>query len=1035
MKKLKETEKNIETLRSVLVELDRQRQPLATQAQYAKKFLKLREELQEKEIALLFHDRSSIVKEEKATLGSIDELTRRKEEAEAKIVQFSREIAELDGKIEAAAGALEKLNTDNKSHLDALEKQKEVRQTIIEAVAAKKADIEKRRFTIDEGAAARAKAEREIESLSAELVGAEARRAGLEAKVRAYEDEITALARTLTSSENKVLEGKDSTIESLNELARRKNAIAHIRSEREILEERLRRQRADLLRARNDLAAASSRSAKDRNDDEAKRRRLKQLEAECRERERELNECREQDTYFRDKVQSTMVEITRLEAELRTKEKIREAESEVRGPVRQLLDEKKRRNPAFQGVCGMVAELVHTSKELEVAIEVALGAYVQALVTETAEDAKTCVEHLKRNRLGRATFLPMDLVQGKGVRRMQPFAGFVGCAIDLVTFDDRYRTVMEYLLGNVLVVRDMDTAIALARRGTHGGRIVTLEGEAISGSGVVSGGSREQRQRSILSSGLDGLRMRLDALVAAKSGDMEKLALCSSRLRQAENAYNTTLVEFEKLKENISVTSRGGEDAAVAAERLAREISTLEAEIAQGETALKRLAEESAEAEVVVAELERRAAERDRLIREAQEGSKRERTKLEKLVSESSGLKNEFSALTQKCEDMRDRIGRRREAMAEIDARAGELAEDLAREEAALEKLAERDRETKEAFERVLESVKQYREQADALENELKIARQARDIKDRLLKSREKTVAEFVEKSFELRNALQGLQLRRETIEERMRLEFSIPAEEIARPREAEGNRDELIARIAKLKYEIELLGEVNLHSIKEYEQICERCGFYEDQIRDLETGRQSTLAIIQEIDAKCEVRLAKTLEEINANIVEAFRILFGGGTVRLELERPEDLLNSPIDIIARPPGKKNQSIMLLSGGEKTLTAMALLFAILRVKPSPFCILDEVEAALDEVNVRRFIELLKTFTDRTQFLLITHNKVTMQYLDILYGITQQEQGISKVVSVKLEEAIRLSEQDSPLMKKEFEPEPVGAKARPKESAA
>jgi chromosome segregation protein len=258
--------------------------------------------------------------------------------------------------------------------------------------------------------------------------------------------------------------------------------------------------------------------------------------------------------------------------------------------------------------------------------------------------------------------------------------------------------------------------------------------------------------------------------------------------------------------------------------------------------------------------------------------------------------------------------------------------------------------------------------------------------------------------------------LRREAIEERLLEEFNLTQEQMDAPVERGINREQLLSSINGLKSDIQLLGEVNLHSIKEHELVVERCTFYEEQIDDLETGRQSTLGIIAEIDAKCEIRLVKTLDEINGHIEEIFQILFGGGDVKLAFDHPEDVLNSPLDIIARPPGKKRQSIMLLSGGEKTMTALSLIFAILRVKPSPFCILDEVEAALDENNVRRFIEMLKTFTEHTQFLIITHNKVTMQYLDLLYGITMEEKGMSNVISVKLEEAIEMSEEFEPKMK-------------------
>ncbi len=1013
MRKLRETEKNIDTLRSILIELDKQRQPLSLQAQYAKKYLKLKDELLEKEISLNLADRRAIYKQETSTLATIEELKRRQTEAEEKIIQFTQDIEDFEKKIVDSEARIEELKNDNSTLLEKLEISRNGRQELLTKISHKKNELDKLKFASGENAALIEKYRTELKEFNTELEATEVSRSKLEVNVKIKEKEISVLAGKLSLTEDELLDGKDFTIDTLNDLAKKKNKLSVLNGEMEILNERIRRHRIDIGKITEELNSTTEFSYKNQMEEQRKQKSLKSYKEELTVLEKELNELRDQDLYFRQKQQKSAMDITRLEAELKTREKIKASESDIKYPVKMLLEECKKGN--FEGICGMVANVVNTSKDLEVAIEVALGGYLQALVTENADDSKAAVRFLKQNRLGRATFLPMDLIKSRGVRRIRSFQGLVGTAIDLVTFEDKYRTVMEYLLGNVVIVTDMDVAIKTSRSG-YMGKIVTIEGEVISGAGVITGGSLRKHTTSLLSSGMDGIRMRLESLMKSKTTDMDKINLIYNKLKSTENRYNQVLIEYEKLKENISITSLNFDNVQDRSEKYTRELETLKVEIEESISEKSRIAKEIDEIELVINSLNKKVEERENALKKVQEGTKKERKELEELVSASTSLKEEYSALCQKCADYNDRIEKRTDAIHEYDTKCENYEELMTALTKELEELDKTDNETRVEFEKILNEAKGFKEELTQLESTLRISRQAKDIKERLVKSREKSISEFIEKVFELKNILQGLKLRREQIEERLVEEFQLTEEQLNEENTTDIDRKKLLTEIEKIKYDIDLLGEVNIYSIKEHELIEERCVFYEDQVNDLEKGRQSTLGIIGEIDAKCEVKLSRTLNEVNEHIEEIFQILFGGGDISLEFEKPEDILNSPLDIIARPPGKKRQSIMLLSGGEKTLTALSLLFAILRVKPSPFCILDEVEAALDETNVRRFIELLRTFTDNTQFLIITHNKVTMQYLDLLYGITMEEKGISKIISVKLEEAIELSEQDNKKLK-------------------
>ena len=723
--------------------------------------------------------------------------------------------------------------------------------------------------------------------------------------------------------------------------------------------------------------------------------------------------------------------------------------------VRNVMVAARDNNRECEGVVGMALDLMTVPQDLALAVETILGGQAQDVVVETARDAQSCIEFLKRNRLGRATFLPMDRIQPRRrlVQSFRHIPGVVGEAVDLVSYDRRYNTVMEHLLAGILIVDTLSLARELAGREARGVKIVTLEGDVINPSGAMTGGHGKQRR-----SGLVQRKAELDALVDEVADSERRLA--------------------EKARRRGEVVEQ-----AAGLNREAAELERALAEAGRSEAGLKQtLAGRRGELERVGRDRTEIQTERETLSGGGRRGD------LERLQGELAAHESEMTRLEQdvaaKTEEQRSTRARIDELGHEFAALSGERSAALSRVRELEGRIGEFRLEMlgcREELERPGLSNTEAEGQIAELRNTLEELNAREEILLRLRDERRSTATELSEKLTECRGRTeelrqrerecqaQGSRLReglsevaRQTAECEMRLgnireraredlqmeDLSMPGEAepaeasedggIAAPTEKPEEEQEpqaewlswpdaeLQSRVEDLSQKIRNIGSVNPEAIDELAELEASAEFLRSHKEEQEEATASMRSAIDRLNEESSTRFQETFVAVRENFQKMFTRLFGGGKADLILEEVTepgaDPLDAGIDIQAQPPGKEPKSISLLSGGEKALCAVALLFALFRSKPSPFCILDEVDGPLDESNITRFMQLVRDFTDETQFIIITHSQLTMGMMDSIWGVTQQERGISKVIGLKYAKMEEMS-------REKVKPEPAGMEER------
>jgi chromosome segregation protein len=661
------------------------------------------------------------------------------------------------------------------------------------------------------------------------------------------------------------------------------------------------------------------------------------------------------------------------------------------------------------GLCGVVADLVKVPEKLEVAIETALGSKVQNVVTTHTGAARDAVELLKRERLGRATFLPLDRVRDG---RYRPNAetlsepGVIGRAADLVEFEGRYRPVFEYLLGSTLVVNDLDSAMRVANNGARDGLVVTLEGEIFYPSGAITGGAYRARPPGLISRRNE--LIRLDEEINDAEADLTDLALrkreVTARRSQLVRRRDDLLTERHGL-ENSELRLRDGQ------ELVRRDASRFSEELGLLDRDLEESGQRRGELQAKIEEARRRgellAGEEESISRDLEEMSASLRT----AEAERADLREKHTGL--------------KVAGAQLEASRASLE---GRAEMAARHLAERRQEAtarRGAAEEAEESSRSENRRAESLENQLSAAvgaaQEAEEAGTRLQARREE-LREMIRRAQGAERECRGEADRVNEEVGKLRLaesEAGFRLEGVLERARAEGETD-LGARAADLDAEaldlealrtrlqegderLRKMGEVNLSAITEEDALRARRAELKTQQADLEEARKLLRDAIGRINRISRERFRTTFDQVREHFADTYRKLFGGGKADIFLEDDQDVLEAGIEIVARPPGKDLRKLSLLSGGERTLTTIALLFAIFKAKPSPFCVLDEVDAPLDESNIDRFMLVLREFLEQSQFLIITHNRRTMADADVIYGVTMQESGVSKRIAVRFEE--------------------------------
>jgi len=674
------------------------------------------------------------------------------------------------------------------------------------------------------------------------------------------------------------------------------------------------------------------------------------------------------------------------------------------GAVKAVMKESGR--GALRGIYGPVSQLITVKDKYSAAIETALGAAVQNIVVDNETDAKRAMGFLKERRAGRATFLPITAIKGRVLSEqgLDDQYGFVSIASDLVSYDNKYSEIIRWLLGRTAVAEDIDSAIAIAKKYSYRFRIVTLDGQVINAGGSMTGGSRVQNA-GILSRGneIERLKGSLASMQKELDGMLSDYKLLSEDASAAKAELEGAEGDLLRAKEeNIR---REGE-LKLASDKLSSVSSGVKELLEEKETLEKRIESVSSGAEAARSQIDE--------LKETLENKEKE---LESITGDSKTLQKNREEVATKAAEIRLRIV---SLQKDVEANTDEITRLKNRKTGHLDRLSELDGEIREIEEKN-DELRALTERLSADEKALKanhgdaqnqinelisqrdeLEKQANDLRlHERAKSEERErlsgdIARLEERKIAMRNEYDNLT-------SKLYDEYQLTRREAA-ALEIEIDDYSLAAkRLAELKSQIRALGSVNVSAIEEYKEVSERYEFLSGQINDVETSRAELNKMIDDLTGKMAEQFREQFNRINSCFGQTFIELFGGGKAELRLEDERDVLGSDIEIKVQPPGKNVQNINLLSGGEKGLSAIALLFAILKVTPAPFCIFDEVEAALDDVNVSRYAQYVRRMTKNTQFILITHRRGTMEEADVLYGVTMQEKGVSKLLELKTAE--------------------------------
>jgi len=636
----------------------------------------------------------------------------------------------------------------------------------------------------------------------------------------------------------------------------------------------------------------------------------------------------------------------------------------------------------------------------------ALGGYLQNIVTLTEEAAKKCIEYLKTNNYGRASFLPISAITGKkadNIKNIQKEQGFVGLASDLVEYNKKYEQIILNLLGKTVIVETIEDGIRISKKIGKMYKIVTFEGDIIATSGQMTGGSIHKKSSSIL-----GRTKEIESLekdIKNITGKIEKL------IKEKEDYLNnidTGNIDIISINESLNEIN-------IKVATTTQKVEMFKNEILSIEDRNNKIKHEQESIKVRNEEIANLVAQKEKEIEEIEINSENLKQEIEEYTNTFKDEQKYIDDLKDEIVDLKISINSFDESNLSFEEVMNMLSQEIekaniniTKKEEQKVKITEENAAFDNRVKEILVEIEQATSKKDNIENDIKQVKEEKEEKNRYLDSLDSKLEATLNDIALLKNDLTKLENKKNKIEDEMEElktkmieEYEIPLEELFKQKMEIEEPNKVQREINSLKKNIKELGSVNIDAIEEYRESKERFDFLSGQRNDLEATENKLKKLINEITVVMKEQFKTKFKIINENFGRVFEKLFGGGKAEIRLTDENDILNCGVEIEAQPPGKKLQNIMLLSGGEKTLTAIALLFGILTTNPSPFCILDEIEAALDDINIFRFAQFVKEYAKNTQFLMITHRKGTMEIADSLYGVTMQEQGISKLISMKV----------------------------------
>lgn len=1003
-KKLEQTKLNLLRINDIISEIENNIEPLKNQSEKAKKFLNLREELKNVEVGLFLYNIENFK-------NQIDDILENIEILETNQVRENENLNELQVKKEELKeqvdSLIEKIEETQNLGFEGNQKREQYNSEIgvlAERLSNNKENYERYAFEIEDLEKQNKELEKEQNQKLEKKNNLFTNKEKFEKELKEKEEELAKYSKTLSEKELEIESKKQIVQKNIDD---KYEIVGEVNTEKANYENLEKREKS----LKNEIQETISELDSTRTNKEESSKSFYELEKSKNSINNNLLKIKSEKDVSSQKLKDYDTKINTYQSEYRIKESrykfLVETEKEKEGyakSVKSLIEATEKDSSLAKGVHGVLANLISVDKKYELAIEMTLGVSIQNIVTDTEEEAKKLVNYLRDNNLGRASFLPISSVKGQKVSGINTSKvdGIIGIASDLIKTDKKYNEIILSLLGRTVIVEDINSAIKLARQNSYKFKIVTLKGDVINPSGAISGGSVATKTASILGRGKE-IKALEKELFEIKS-KIEKL---QAEKEKYENSISSLLEKFEEKQKEAQELEIVYATEKQKIDTIDSEIEKLDSKLSKLRIDLDNIKNEKEENILKQKELTEKVSKMDEenaslniVIEEFTKLNRDNQKYIDDLNFDITNLKisvSSFDESEMSINEIMDRI------ISEMDKNTLSIQNKKSAREKIIVDNQELDLKIEATKQKIINLEKEILESSDKVEK----LKQERTNKNEKLNNVEKDIESQNEKIENLKNHTSKLDLKKSKIElelnqiiNKMWEEYELTPNTVGDIEKIK-NPTEVQKQVNSLRNEIRDLGSINVDAIKEYQELKERYDFMSEQRLDLEDSSSKLKKIISEMTETMKKQFAEQFKIINKNFGEVFTELFGGGKAELILADEENILECGIDIAVQPPGKKLQNMMLLSGGEKAFTAIALLFAILKMNPAPFCVLDEIEAALDDVNVYRFAEYLKKFSKDSQFLVITHRKGTMEAADTVYGITMEEKGISKLLSMKL----------------------------------
>lgn len=1016
-RKLEKHRENLSRLNDILYEVERRLGPLKRQSEDAKKYLELRDTLKDLEVnAYIYqYEHASAIKEEinEKKKGFSDNLTIKQNELNSMQIKYDQNMEEIN-KIDKTISDLhdrvlnitiqiEKKQGENNLLNERLNHIKDQLDRVTGELNSLKMEFEQRA-----GLLLNAQKSRDAEEQALKV---------LRTKSESLSTEYLHLIDTITKSEGEKEESQRAFIDNMTKLTDIKTNMSALVAKRDTMKESLAQDKLKLSELEHN--SVDLEQAVEEAEHELKAQ--TKLKAEL---EKSLAENKEFLAEYTDKIGKLNEEMfaykTAITNDTNRKNILQSLQANYEGyqfAVKRLLKESNTNKVLHDAIMGVVGNVIAVKTQYQTAIEIALGTGIQNIVTKDESDAKTLISYLKEFNLGRATFLPISAVKPRSLssrdRAYLTKRGCLGVASELIEFDKKFQPAIESLLGATVIVDTLDNAVEIAKESGYSFKIVTLEGDVLNPQGSMSGGSKKNQDSSLLSKEneikqLENNIGKNQIYLKSLEKDYEKYSNKITELRTKIDNFTTKLQEvngvvgsklsnFESLKEKFN--------------NLSLDIRTLNSQVNGAESFIKDLQQKIDSVDMLEVDITASQKQVDAFSENSKSAYEELKTKREKYNQEMTAIKVQIASSEEKINSLQTEISRyateQQNTQLLIESKEKEVKNQQTLYDTAIniQKEATQDEETI-ASNKELESLNLKLSSFD--QHKTAILGELKEIDDKKNGLNEE-ISRLQNKIFNEDSKLQKVDIDIENMQERIYEEYQLTYNDCLPFKKTEFDIKEGMIAISRTKAHITSLGTVNVHAIEEYKSEGARYEEMNGQVEDLKQAENDLVKVIDDLSTEMLTKFNEGFVRINDNFTKVFRELFGGGNARLEILPNEDPLEAGIEIKAQPPGKAITNITLLSGGEKTMTAIAILFAILKLKPMPFCFLDEIEAALDDANIERYAKYLQRFSLETQFIVITHRKPTMELADALFGVTMEEKGVSKIVSVKLSDAVKVVE--------------------------